>query len=134
MNVSQASGGPTTVVVRITGLTPGKHGFHVHKFGDLSGGCASAGPHWNPEGLAHGGPGDAVRHAGDLGNIEAGTDGVASATIEDSELVLSGENSIVGRSFVVHEKEDDLGKGGSELSSTTGNSGARLACGVVGLA
>ncbi|KAG7035977.1 Superoxide dismutase [Cu-Zn], chloroplastic, partial [Cucurbita argyrosperma subsp. argyrosperma] len=91
------------------------------------------GPHFNPNKLTHGAPEDEIRHAGDLGNIVAKADGVAEATIVDNQIPLSGPNSVVGRAFVVHELEDDLGKGGHELSSTTGNAGGRLACGVVGL-
>uniref|UniRef100_C6TFH5 Superoxide dismutase [Cu-Zn] n=1 Tax=Glycine max TaxID=3847 RepID=C6TFH5_SOYBN len=83
--------------------------------------------------LTHGAPEDEVRHAGDLGNIVANTEGVAEATIVDNQIPLSGPNSVVGRALVVHELEDDLGKGGHELSLTTGNAGGRLACGVVGL-
>ncbi|KAK6163428.1 hypothetical protein DH2020_000292 [Rehmannia glutinosa] len=91
----------------------------------------SPGPHFNPNGLTHGAPEDEVRHAGDLGNIVANAEGVAEATIVDSQIPLTGPNSVVGRAFVVHELEDDLGKGGHELSLSTGNAGGRLACGVV---
>ncbi|KAK6141726.1 hypothetical protein DH2020_024528 [Rehmannia glutinosa] len=88
------------------------------------------GPHFNPNGLTHGAPEDEVRHAGDLGNIVANAEGVAEATIVDSQIPLTGPNSVVGRAFVVHELEDDLGKGGHELSLSTGNAGGRLACGM----
>lgn len=54
--------------------------------------------------------------------------------IQDSQISLSGENSIIGRTLVVHADPDDLGIGGHELSKTTGNAGARIACGVIGLA
>ena len=73
------------------------------------------------------------RHVGDLGNVNAGEDGVANFELEDHLIHLSGEFSVIGRSFVVHADEDDLGLGGHELSKTTGNAGARLACGVIGL-
>ncbi|XP_024385428.1 superoxide dismutase [Cu-Zn], chloroplastic [Physcomitrium patens] len=129
----QEDDGPTKVNVKITGLTPGKHGFHLHEFGDTTNGCMSTGPHFNPEGKTHGAPEDDNRHAGDLGNVIAGNDGVVEVTLEDSQIPLSGPHSVVGRAFVIHEAEDDLGKGGHELSSTTGNAGGRLACGVVGL-
>ena len=131
--MTQENDGPTTVNVRITGLTPGKHGFHLHEYGDTTNGCISTGAHFNPKGLTHGAPEDEIRHAGDLGNIVANADGIAEATIVDSQIPLSGPNSVVGRAFVVHELEDDLGKGGHELSLSTGNAGGRLACGVVGL-
>ncbi|XP_008779090.1 superoxide dismutase [Cu-Zn], chloroplastic [Phoenix dactylifera] len=129
----QEDNGPTTVKVRVTGLTPGLHGFHLHEYGDTTNGCISTGAHFNPNNMTHGAPEDEVRHAGDLGNIVANTEGVAEATIVDNQIPLSGPNSVVGRAFVVHELEDDLGKGGHELSLTTGNAGGRLACGVVGL-
>ncbi|KAF8654017.1 hypothetical protein HU200_062159 [Digitaria exilis] len=138
VTLTQEDDGPTTVNVRITGLTPGLHGFHLvsvdllrsfkyttpwfvkmttalfilqHEFGDTTNGCISTGPHFNPNNLTHGAPEDEVRHAGDLGNVVANAEGVAEATIVDSQIPLSGPNSVVGRAFVVHELEDDLGKG-----------------------
>ena len=81
----------------------------------------------------HGAPGDDERHVGDLGNIEANDKGVANVVIEDSLISLTGEKSIVGRSLVVHADPDDLGRGGHELSKTTGNAGGRLVCGVIGV-
>ncbi|XP_022140771.1 superoxide dismutase [Cu-Zn], chloroplastic [Momordica charantia] len=133
VTLTQDDDGPTTVNVRITGLAEGLHGFHLHEYGDTTNGCISTGAHFNPNKLTHGAPEDEIRHAGDLGNIIANADGVAEATIVDNQIPLSGPNSVVGRAFVVHELEDDLGKGGHELSLTTGNAGGRLACGVVGL-
>ena len=117
----------------MTGLTPGLHGFHVHVFGNLSQGCATAGPHWNPEGMTHGGPGKKVRHHGDMGNIKAGKDGIGRLNTTDEKLMLYGPNSILGRSCVCHANVDDLGEGGHELSPTTGNAGGRVACGVIGI-
>ena len=73
------------------------------------------------------------RHVGDLGNVEAKEDGTANYYREDQLVHLSGEFSVLGRSCVVHADEDDLGLGGHELSKTTGNAGARLACGVIGI-
>uniref|UniRef100_O04997 Superoxide dismutase [Cu-Zn], chloroplastic n=1 Tax=Solidago canadensis var. scabra TaxID=59294 RepID=SODCP_SOLCS len=133
VTLTQEEDGPTTVNVKITGLTPGPHGFHLHEFGDTTNGCISTGPHFNPNGNTHGAPEDENRHAGDLGNIIANADGVAEATIVDNQIPLTGPNAVVGRAFVVHELADDLGKGGHELSLSTGNAGGRLACGVVGL-
>nr|WDE17993.1 chloroplast copper/zinc-superoxide dismutase 10 [Litchi chinensis] len=131
--LTQENDGPTTVNVRITGLTPGPHGFHLHEYGDTTNGCMSTGAHFNPNNLTHGAPEDEVRHAGDLGNVVANADGVAEVTIVDNQIPLSGPNTVIGRALVVHELEDDLGKGGHELSLSTGNAGGRLACGVVGL-
>ena len=101
--------------------------------GNLTQGCVTAGPHWNPEGKTHGGPGKEVRHHGDLGNIVAGEDGKGTLTLTDDKLMIYGELSIVGRSMVCHALEDDLGDGGNDESLKTGNAGARLACGVIGL-
>ncbi|CAK7332159.1 unnamed protein product [Dovyalis caffra] len=129
VTLSQEDDGPTTVNVRITGLSPGLHGFHLHEYGDTTNGCMSTGAHFNPNNLTHGAPEDKIRHAGDLGNVVANADGVAEATIVDNQIPLDGPNTVIGRALVVHELEDDLGKGGHELSLTTGNAGGRLACG-----
>ena len=85
----------------MTGLKPGNHGFHIHQFGDYSAGCVSAGPHFNPAGKEHGGPADAERHAGDLGNIVADGTGTATIDITDAQIPLSGPDGIIGRSVVV---------------------------------
>ncbi|XP_047166767.1 superoxide dismutase [Cu-Zn] 2 isoform X2 [Vigna umbellata] len=125
--------GTTHVTGRITGLSPGFHGFHIHAFGDTTNGCNSTGPHFNPLKKDHGAPSDDERHAGDLGNIVAGPDGVAEISIRDTQIPLTGVHSIIGRAVVVHADPDDLGKGGHELSKSTGNAGARIACGIIGL-
>ncbi|KAI0982276.1 hypothetical protein GJ496_009172 [Pomphorhynchus laevis] len=124
---------PTKLTGEVKGLTPGKHGFHVHEFGDLSDGCTSAGAHYNPFQTKHGGPCSEERHVGDLGNLLADNNGVAKVDITDNIITLHGELSVIGRSLVVHAKEDDLGLGNSPESPTTGNSGARVCCGVIGL-
>jgi Cu-Zn family superoxide dismutase len=121
-------GDTVQVVADITGLTPGKHGFHIHEFGDCSAADASsAGGHFNPMKKPHGAPDAAERHAGDLGNLEADSTGKAHLELKDTMLKLSGENCIMGRGVIVHEKVDDW-------SQPTGNAGGRLACGVIGVA
>ena len=114
------------------GLKPGLHGFHIHQFGDLTKGCTTAGPHYNPFKKTHGGPDMEIRHVGDLGNVEAAEDGTAKYFREDSLVTLFGTYSVLGRSCVLHTNVDDLGEGGHELSKTTGNAGGRIACGVIG--
>mmetsp|Transcript_10348 Transcript_10348/g.9136 ORF Transcript_10348/g.9136 Transcript_10348/m.9136 type:complete len:129 (+) Transcript_10348:51-437(+) len=121
----------TRVYAEITGLSDGLHGFHVHEFGDISTGCAAAGPHYNPEGHSHSSPNDWERHAGDLGNIQS-SDNFATINRYDDMIELDGSwANIMGRAVVVHASEDDLGRGGNEESLKTGNAGARLACGTI---
>lgn len=106
----------------------------MHEFGNNTNGCISAGPHFNPYGKVHGGPSSETRHVGDLGNIEADASGVGKVNLTDKLIQLSGSDSVVGRSLVVHADIDDLGVGGHELSATTGNAGARVGCGIIGIA
>jgi Cu-Zn family superoxide dismutase len=116
------------VVADIQGLSKGKHGFHIHEFGDCSSADgSSAGGHFNPEGKSHGAPSDMMRHVGDLGNIEANDAGVAHLEFIDPMATLEGEHSIIGRSIIVHKSEDDL------ITQPTGNAGARVACGIIGI-
>jgi Cu-Zn family superoxide dismutase len=114
------------VVADIQGLSKGKHGFHIHEFGDCSAPDAtSAGGHFNPEKHNHGAPADMNRHAGDMGNIEADDSGHGHLDYVDKTMKLEGENSIVGKSMILHANEDDL------KTQPTGNAGARIACGVI---
>ncbi|XP_045773011.1 superoxide dismutase [Cu-Zn], chloroplastic-like [Maniola jurtina] len=118
------------------GLKPGLYGFHIHEFGNTIT-CDSTGAHFDPHRRSHGGRLHDVRHVGDFGNVrfeDAGA-GIAVAHVDflDEIITFSGQNNILGRGLVLHEQEDDLGEGGHELSSTTGNAGARIACGVIGI-
>ena len=125
----------TTISGEIRGLTPGKHGMSIHVYGDLSRGAASCGPIFNPFGASqHGFPTDETRFAGSLGNVLADNDGKATVEVSDSQVQLLGPHSVVGRSLVIHASEDDGGRGGHENSLTTGNTGPRVAAGVIGLA
>jgi Cu-Zn family superoxide dismutase len=118
------------VDAEITGLTPGNHGFHVHEFGDCSAADAtSAGAHFNPTNQPHAAPDAAERHVGDMGNVEADGSGKAKLEYLDHQISLTNDQQlVVGRSVVVHAKADDL------KSQPAGDSGARVACGVIGRA
>lgn len=106
-----------------------KHGFHIHETGDLREGCKSCCAHYNPTGSEHGGlTGDG--HAGDLGNITSDGKGYCNMSITSGRFVI---DDILGRSIIIHEDEDDLGRGGFNDSKTTGHSGARIACAVIGI-
>jgi Cu-Zn family superoxide dismutase len=122
-------GDKVKVVAHIEGLAPGKHGFHIHEWGDCSSkDGAAAGGHFNPSGMPHGAPAGAKRHEGDLGNIDADQSGKAHVEFTDSVLKLEGSNSIVGRGVIVHASPDDM------KTQPTGNAGGRQACGVIGAA
>lgn len=121
------------VDAHLTGLTPGKHGFHVHEFGDCSSadgsaaGASAAGDHFNPAKNPHGAPDAVARHEGDMGNVEADASGAAKLSYVDHTLSLhDGAKSIIGRSVIVHEKADDL------KSQPSGDAGGRIACGIIG--
>jgi Cu-Zn family superoxide dismutase len=117
------------VVADIEGLEEGKHGIHVHEYGDCSAPDAkSAGGHFNPEDMPHGAPTETDRHVGDLGNIVAPPEGPAKYDRIDHMLSFSGDHSILGKAVVIHSGEDDL------TSQPSGAAGQRLACGVIGVA
>ncbi len=114
------------VRAEIEGLSEGKHGFHIHQYGDCTASDgSSAGGHYNPANKPHGAPDDAERHMGDMGNIEANAQGLATIDYVDDTIEL---NSILGRAVVVHGGEDDL------TSQPSGDAGPRLGCGVIGVA
>ena len=117
------------VSAKIKGLTPnGKHAIHVHEFGDATDPSGkSAGGHYNPEGHDHALPDNDVRHAGDLGNLQADGNGHASYTITVNNISLTGKNAVVGRGVIIHAKADDGGQ-------PTGNAGPRISIGVIGFA
>eukprot|EP00241_Pyramimonas_parkeae_P021985 CAMPEP_0114286638 /NCGR_PEP_ID=MMETSP0059-20121206/5858_1 /TAXON_ID=36894 /ORGANISM="Pyramimonas parkeae, Strain CCMP726" /LENGTH=256 /DNA_ID=CAMNT_0001407679 /DNA_START=43 /DNA_END=813 /DNA_ORIENTATION=- len=127
----------TKIEVQASGLTPGSHGFNIHE------GVDGAGASFNPEGRPHGSKesvkkfgasvghymGDGIlwwRHVGDLGNIKANMDGVVSVSFEDELAKLYGENSIVGKSIVIHADKDDF-----ETELNDGNAGPIVAFGTI---
>jgi len=116
------------VVVEVENVSPGSHGIHVHEKGDCSApDFSSAGEHFAPEPDPHGDPTQGPHHAGDLGNLEVGEGGTGKvdATFEGL-TVEDGPRSVVGRALVVHADPDDL------KTQPSGNSGGRIACGVIG--
>lgn len=124
----QPRGSRTVVTARITGLKPNaEHGFHVHEKGDCSSADASsAGGHFNPGGQPHAFHGVRERHAGDMPNLRADANGVASLSWDTDLLTVdSGPAGVLGRSVVVHRDPDDF------RTQPAGNSGPRLACGVI---
>jgi superoxide dismutase, Cu-Zn family len=123
---------PTHIKATFKNLPKGAHGFHIHEFGDMSNGCTSAGGHFNPFNKRHGGLYSLERHIGDMGNVVS--EGKEETTVElvDPSITLTQPYSVIGRSCVIHQDEDDLGRGSHEDSPTTGHSGPRLACGVIG--
>lgn len=128
MVVFEAVDGGVKVTANVTGLTPGKHGFHIHEFGDCSSpDFKSAGSHLMMKGEVHAGPKDPKRHIGDMGNLTADADGNAHLTLVDDKLSFSGPMSILGRAIIVHEGEDDMS------TQPTGNAGGRVACGTIGI-
>ena len=117
------------VTANLEGLKKGDHGFHIHEKGDCSAPDAkSAGGHFNPSNHKHGAPDAAEHHEGDLGNITAGKDGKATATMTIKGVTLKeGDTSIVGKGFIIHAKKDDM------KTQPTGNAGDRVGCGVITL-
>jgi Cu-Zn family superoxide dismutase len=120
-------GDKVVVTAHITGLAPGTHGFHIHDKGDCSSGDGmSAGGHFNPLGKPHGNPLLPDHHAGDMPMLVADSNGEANLTAELEVITLGGGAAdIIGKSVIVHKDPDDF------LTQPTGNSGARVACGVI---
>lgn len=108
----------------IRNLSPGEHGFHIHEFGDLRNmdDGTSTGGHFNPAGVAHGSMENG--HVGDLGNITANDEGVATIDITMKNTQL---HFVLGRAFVVHAGRDDL------TSQPSGDAGGRVGVGVIGI-
>lgn len=115
------------VTAEVQGLTPGSHGFHIHEKGDCSApDGSSAGGHFNPTGQPHGDPRSAAHHAGDIPMLEADATGKARLETRLEGLAVgSGPTDIIGRAVVIHASPDDY------RSQPAGNSGARVACGVI---
>lgn len=131
----EIDGDLVSVKVNLEGFEPNTtHGFHVHESGDLTSGCDSMCAHFNPYNKSHGSPNDEDRHVGDLGNLKANSDGKVIIEFNDHLIKLRGEEAnIIGRGLIVHEDEDDYGKGLFSDSKTTGHSGKRIGCAIIGI-
>lgn len=124
-----AEEGGVRVVVKLTGVPAGEHGFHIHEFGDCSApDGTSAGGHFNPDNMAHGAQHATARHVGDLGNVTADAEGNVTLNLLDPRLSLNGPHTIIGRGLILHAQPDDF------KTQPTGNAGGRIACGVIGVA
>lgn len=127
VTLTETAGG-LAVSVEVSNVPPGKHGLHIHQYGNCADGGKAAGGHYNPHGVKHGFlPKDGFEgaHAGDLGNIEVGPDGAGKLELTLPGLRLSGgEHSVGGRSVILHEQVDDFGQ-------PLGNAGGRIGCGVI---
>ena len=115
--------GGVRIALRASGLKPGAHGLHIHAVGV----CAppaftSAGGHFNPQNKKHGHKNPEGAHTGDLPNLTVGADGTGSIETPAAGVTLK---DVAGLALVIHADPDD------ETTDPTGNSGARVACGVI---
>ena len=120
-------GDKVRLVAQVSGLAPGPHGFHIHDKGDCSAADGmSAGGHFNPTNKPHGDPASAEHHGGDMPMLVADASGSAKLdALIDTVTIGSGPGDIIGRAVIVHKDADDF------KTQPTGNSGARVACGVI---
>jgi len=146
------TGGPATVVMRdasgrelgtltatdtgqgisfagmLRGLPPGEHGIHVHAVGQCQPPFESAGPHWNPTTMQHGTQNPQGPHMGDMPNLTVGQDSTVNVQVTTPGGSLHGQNAVMdadGAAVVIHASADDY------RTDPSGNSGARIACGVL---
>lgn len=136
VNFEEISNEQVLVKINLEGFEPNSiHGFHVHESGDISSGCDSMCAHFNPYNVSHGGRNNKIRHVGDLGNLDADSDGKCITEFIDHMIKLrGGEANIIGRGLIIHADEDDCGKGNHADSKTTGHSGKRIGCAIIGYA
>jgi Cu-Zn family superoxide dismutase len=126
------SGAGVQLVVEVQGLPPGPKGLHIHETGACTPPAfTSAGGHFNPDGREHGSDNPQGAHAGDLPNLVIGADGTGRLVVTSARISLATDGRATslldrdGSALVVHAAPDDL------KTDPTGNSGGRIACGVV---
>lgn len=120
--------GVMQIAVNLTDAESGRHAVHIHKAGDCSAADASsAGAHFSPDDNRHGSPEDAAdqHHAGDLGNVKVGDQNIGTGLLTDEQLNFDGRYGVIKRAVIVHAGPDDFS------TQPGGDSGARIACGVI---
>jgi len=118
--------GAVTVEIQVEGLTPGKHGSHIHSGGSCADAGKAAGPHWDPNTTnKHGNPKDpaTMHHAADMPNIDVDAQGKGTMRFQTTNFKLS---DLAGKTLIVHEKTDNYMD-----SPANGGSGPRIGCGVI---
>lgn len=121
-----AEGDQVRVVVEVRGVSPGAHGIHIHENGEcVAPDFKSAGDHFNPTGAPHGCPPGESRHVGDFNNVRVREDGTGTLEITTPLVSLAGPSSVVGKAVILHQGADDC------TSQPSGQSGDRIACGVI---
>lgn len=117
--------GGLRVTLDVSAMPPGTHGAHIHTTGLCDApSFMTAGGHWNPTGASHGSMNPAGPHQGDLPNLVIGADGRGTIGITVPGGTIDGLLDTDGSAMIVHAAPDDL------MTDPSGNSGARVACGV----